>query len=255
MSSNTPRLIKLLVYSLGLIALVLVSRWVMADEISEVEEISVNKEENSKLVDAKTFIQLEESQKGLFILDVHTPEQTHIKGTDAFIPFDQIDKNLDKLPTDKNTPILVYCRSGGMSPFAIKDLQKAGYNNLYELEGGIDSYRNEVETVFIEPEEYSLGEVIYGEVTEIEFYLRNYTPNKLKIEELSTSCGCTKAFLDEGDSLKPYGTKKVRVTFDPAVHKDDTDLGQLTRTIYITTDNSDFKNLEVSFSANVVKPK
>lgn len=36
-------------------------------------------------------------------------------------------------------------------------------------------------------------------------------------------------------------------------HEDDTDLGQLTRTIYIETDNKDSSKLQVSFNVNVIK--
>ena len=30
--------------------------------------------------------------KNVFLVDVHTPEQKHIKGTNAFVPFNQIGK-------------------------------------------------------------------------------------------------------------------------------------------------------------------
>ena len=48
----------------------------------------------------------------VFLVDVHTPEQKHIAGTDALIPYDQVEKNLDKLPKDKDTPIYLYCEGG-----------------------------------------------------------------------------------------------------------------------------------------------
>ena len=52
------------------------------------------------------------NQPDVFVLDVHIPEQTHLPNTDAFIPYNELTENLDQLPTDKNTPIAVYCRSG-----------------------------------------------------------------------------------------------------------------------------------------------
>jgi hypothetical protein len=45
----------------------------------------------------------------------------------------------------------------------------------------------------------------------------------------------------------------ISVSFDPAVHKDDTDLGELTRTIYIDTDNPNFPKLTSTITANVIK--
>jgi len=39
--------------------------------------------------------------KDFFLLDVHIPEQKHIKGTDEFIPYNEIEKYKEKLPKDK----------------------------------------------------------------------------------------------------------------------------------------------------------
>ncbi len=71
---------------------------------------------------------------------------------------------------------------------------------------------------------------------------------------VSTSCGCTKAKLDK-ENLSGYESTVVRVSFDPAVHKDDTDLGEVTRTIYIETDNPNFPELESVITASVIKIK
>lgn len=76
-----------------------------------------------------------------FVLDVHTPEQDHIPGTDAFIGFTQIKDRLSELPQDKNTEILVYCRSGSMSLTASQDLIDAGYTNVKNLVGGLNAWK------------------------------------------------------------------------------------------------------------------
>lgn len=72
----------------------------------------------------------------VFLVDVHTPEQRHIKGTDAFIPYDEIDKHLVKLPQDKSTPIYLYCAGGPMGNAAARTLHDLGYTKLYNLDGG-----------------------------------------------------------------------------------------------------------------------
>ncbi len=74
--------------------------------------------------------------KDFFLLDVHIPEQEHIKGTDEFIAFDKIEENITKLPENKETQIIVYCRSGNMSITASKKLNELGYKNVINLEGG-----------------------------------------------------------------------------------------------------------------------
>ena len=78
--------------------------------------------------------------KDFFLLDVHTPEQEHIENTDAFIPYNEIDQFLTQLPQDKSEKIVVYCRSGSMSIEASEKLIELGYKNVYNLEGGRDSY-------------------------------------------------------------------------------------------------------------------
>ena len=77
----------------------------------------------------------------IFLVDVHTPEQRHIKGTDLFIPYNEIEKYKDKLPQDKNTAIYLYCESGPMGNAAAKSLYELGYRNLTNLEGGAKAWR------------------------------------------------------------------------------------------------------------------
>lgn len=95
---------------------------------------------SSQLVTPAVFSKLAKDENN-FLLDVHVPEQTHIPGTDQFIPFDEIAENLGQLPADKNTNILVYCRSGNMSKIASEKISELGYANVYDLKGGIDGYR------------------------------------------------------------------------------------------------------------------
>ena len=75
-----------------------------------------------------------------FLLDVHIPEQKHIKGTDAFIPYNEIEKYVDRLPKDKDTKIVVYCRTGSMSAEASRTLLRLGYKKVYNLLGGIKAW-------------------------------------------------------------------------------------------------------------------
>ncbi len=80
-------------------------------------------------------------QQDIFLVDVHTPQQRHIKGTDAFIPYDQVEKYTDRLPQDKATPIYIYCEGGPMGNSAAKSLHQLGYTHLTNLEGGAAAWR------------------------------------------------------------------------------------------------------------------
>jgi len=77
----------------------------------------------------------------IFLVDVHTPQQRHIKGTDVFIPFNSVEQYQDKLPKDKNTPIYLYCEGGPMGNAAARTLHELGYANLINLEGGAKAWQ------------------------------------------------------------------------------------------------------------------
>lgn len=187
-----------------------------------------------------------------FVVDVHIPEQAHLPGTDAVIDYQEVKNRLSEFPQDKSAEIIVYCRSGSMSEKAAHDLADVGYTNVKNLIGGANAYRELHVGAEIMPKKISLGTVIYGEVGQAEFTLSNNTDKPLKITRISTSCSCTKAEIVK-TSLEPYESAKVKVSFDPSVHKDDHDLGEITRTIYVETDNVNFKELEAQITAEVLK--
>ncbi|GAB4256116.1 MAG: hypothetical protein Kow0065_04690 [Methylomicrobium sp.] len=93
------------------------------------------------MIDASELNQLMQKED-IFLIDVHTPKQRHIQGTDLFIPYDAIEKYRDKLPKDKNTPIYIYCEGGPMGNAAARSLYALGYRNLNNLKGGANAWRN-----------------------------------------------------------------------------------------------------------------
>jgi len=78
--------------------------------------------------------------KNFTLVNVHVPDQEGLPNTDLSIPFDQITRNLHKLP-GKDAAIVVYCRSGGMSTQVAAALAAAGYSNIYELDGGFNAWK------------------------------------------------------------------------------------------------------------------
>ncbi|GAA1223856.1 rhodanese-like domain-containing protein [Rhodoglobus aureus] len=72
-----------------------------------------------------------------FVMNVHTPDEGGIEGTDADIPFDQLKERAAELPQDRTAAIAVYCMSGGMSEIAAETLAGMSYVDLVELRGGM----------------------------------------------------------------------------------------------------------------------
>jgi len=80
-------------------------------------------------------------KNGAFVIDVHNPEQPHIPGTDAIIPYTQLRQYKYLLPENKSEPIAIYCNSGHQSGIAKDILKQMGYKDIYNLAAGEQSWR------------------------------------------------------------------------------------------------------------------
>ena len=102
----------------------------------ESREVIVEGNLHYTIVDAKGLAMMLMKKDFLFI-NVHIPYEGEIEKTDLFIPYDEIEKNLDKLPADKNAKIVLYCRTDRMSNIAARTLVKLGFRNVWVLEDGM----------------------------------------------------------------------------------------------------------------------
>lgn len=73
---------------------------------------------------------------GAILLDVRTKEEydeKHIDGA-SLLPLDIIDiDSISQIVSEKDTPIIVYCRSGNRSKQAREKLIALGYSKVYDL--------------------------------------------------------------------------------------------------------------------------
>ena len=75
------------------------------------------------------------------IIDVRSKNEyreNHLTGS-VNIPLSDIKQKIEKIVPNKDRKILLYCQSGLRSKKAIRILEKLGYNNLYNLNGGIEN--------------------------------------------------------------------------------------------------------------------
>ena len=79
------------------------------------------------------------------LIDVREPFEYEIARIDGatLIPLGEIFERLDELSGEQ--PIVVHCHSGKRSAQAARLLQQRGFANVYNLEGGIDAWSDQID--------------------------------------------------------------------------------------------------------------
>lgn len=80
-------------------------------------------------------------KENLVIVDVRTPGEREIAAIEnsVLVPVGQLIKGNISLP--KKQPVLLYCAVGGRSFYAAKYLKIRGFQEIYNLEGGIEAWQ------------------------------------------------------------------------------------------------------------------
>jgi sulfur-carrier protein adenylyltransferase/sulfurtransferase len=80
----------------------------------------------------------------LSVLDVREPHEYEVANIGArLIPLNELPERLVEL--DRDTPLAVHCKTGGRSARAVKLLQEAGFQNAFNVEGGITAWSEEID--------------------------------------------------------------------------------------------------------------
>ncbi len=99
---------------------------------------------SSKSNDTISYLEAKEKiiNNGAILVDVRSQEEYdegHIEGA-TLLTLDTIESNVGNVINDKNTEIIVYCKSGVRSHQAYELLTSLGYKNVYDF-GSIDNWK------------------------------------------------------------------------------------------------------------------
>ncbi len=80
-------------------------------------------------------------RKDFTLINVHIPYAGEIRGTDAFIPYNEAGVRVPGRLPDRRAKIVVYCQTGSMSAIAAEALARAGYTSVFDLAGGMVAWQ------------------------------------------------------------------------------------------------------------------
>jgi adenylyltransferase/sulfurtransferase len=82
-----------------------------------------------------------------FLLDVREPFESKIASIGGhLIPLSELRDRMGELPEDKNTELIIYCRTGNRSHHAMVFLRgEGGYTNVKNLLGGIHAWHDKID--------------------------------------------------------------------------------------------------------------
>jgi rhodanese-related sulfurtransferase len=83
-------------------------------------------------------LRIQKAGEEFTLIDVREPDE-HAKGTIAGavpMPRGILERDIDKITTDKDRKIVLYCAGGFRSALAALSLKSMGFNNVISLSGG-----------------------------------------------------------------------------------------------------------------------
>lgn len=101
-------------------------------------------------ITCREYHELVRGKKEHVLLDVREKNQYIIASLpDSLnVPLDKLPANLDTVRVAGNVPVYVICRRGNDSQQAVQVLRCAGFNSVYDITGGLQSWVQEVDATF-----------------------------------------------------------------------------------------------------------
>ena len=115
---------------------------------------------------------------------------------------------------------------------------------------GLTACAKKAPRIGVEPAAQELGELPQQKI-ELVYTVRNDGESELQIEKISTSCDCTKASIAQ-DKIAPGQSAILTVTLDPT---EDNLYGDITRLIYLRSNDPETPEVSVEFHVIIQKPE
>lgn len=201
--------------------------------------------------------ELDKNISGFQLIDVRAFSQfkkEHIPGAKS-IPLVRISlQALQAAGITRDKPVILYAESNAKPQKAKLLLEVMGYSDVRVLAGGITHWQEDgkqvvkgkgnlgdtsdvelaTEALEFSPVSFDFGVIDRGKgVVSTEFAVFNKGTEGVIIKEISTSCGCTSAQV-ENKKIPPQASALVKVSFDPNFHEEP--LGRFSRSVFLLTD-------------------
>jgi rhodanese-related sulfurtransferase len=103
-----------------------------------------NASAQSAVINTDAFEKMLKTDKTVQLVDVRTPGEFSSGHIEGAVNYDfyatDFAQKMGKL--DKKKPVMVYCAVGGRSGAAAEQLKKSGFTKVYDLDGGMDAWKD-----------------------------------------------------------------------------------------------------------------
>ena len=140
------KMVRVILYSCTMFLLCMSCQSDSKASVSTAEQTAPVEAKFTKTIPPSDFLKVYKENPGAVMVDVRTPKE-YVNG--KIVPeAENVDYHADTflekiLVYDRDTPIFVYCFSGGRSSKAVYKMKQLGFKQIYECEGGYQKWERE----------------------------------------------------------------------------------------------------------------
>ena len=111
--------------------------------LPEVQQLLSEAKQQIKEIDVQELKRMKQSGEDFALVDVREASEVAQGAIPEAVPISRgtLEFSIDKLTTDKNKKLVLYCGGGGRSALAAANLKKMGFRNVMSLAGGYNAWK------------------------------------------------------------------------------------------------------------------